>query len=228
MQRSARTGIGPNAQKQFSYTCERRRRRGELHDEIHFGSDRHSWLHAQRGGDGCGRQQRFQHGALTVRGECRVCAQAKAHVTIHSLGPVRSCTSGNGTAARLGVRSVRDSTPQLTVRPVWYQGDMESGRMVRPSAICRALQSRDVHRGAWHWPALSCTTTPRFRTPALAAAAPIHTFHLGLWFGSPAIAVKAGCPSTVTPFNGDHAAGIQVLSTRNFSNANGPLRRLAP
>jgi hypothetical protein len=54
-----------------------------------------------------------------------------------------------------------------------------------------------------------------------------HTFHLGLWFGTPAAAVAAGCPNTVTPFNGDHTAGIQVLSTRNFGDATGPLRRLA-
>jgi len=58
------------------------------------------------------------------------------------------------------------------------------------------------------------------------ATAPVHTLHLGLWFGSAAAAVAAGCPSTVTPFNGDHTAGIQALSTRNFANNNGPLRRL--
>jgi len=57
--------------------------------------------------------------------------------------------------------------------------------------------------------------------------APIHTFHVGLWFGSPEAAVAAGCPNTTTPFNGDHTAGIQVLSTRNFTGS-GPLRNLAP
>ena len=28
-------------------------------------------------------------------------------------------------------------------------------------------------------------------------------------------AKKAGCADTVTPFNGDHDAGVQVMSTRN-------------
>ncbi len=60
------------------------------------------------------------------------------------------------------------------------------------------------------------------------ATAPIHTYHLGLWFGSAEAAAEAGCPATVTPFNGDHTAGIQVLSTRNFPNDQGPLRQLAP
>lgn len=55
---------------------------------------------------------------------------------------------------------------------------------------------------------------------------PVHTFHLGVWFNSPADAVRAGCPNVVTPFNGEHNAGIQVLSTRNFGNLVGPLRQI--
>jgi len=30
----------------------------------------------------------------------------------------------------------------------------------------------------------------------------------------------------VTPFDGDHEAGIQVLNTSNFADDNGPLRRI--
>jgi hypothetical protein len=57
--------------------------------------------------------------------------------------------------------------------------------------------------------------------------APIHTFHIGFWFNSPADAVNAGCPGAVTPFNGDHTAGVQAMSTRNFPDLEGPLRQLA-
>jgi hypothetical protein len=57
---------------------------------------------------------------------------------------------------------------------------------------------------------------------------PVHTFHLGIWFDSPADAVKAGCPGDVTPFNGEHNAGIQALSSRNFVDAQGPLRDVRP
>jgi len=46
--------------------------------------------------------------------------------------------------------------------------------------------------------------------------APVHTFHLGVWFADPKQAAKAGCSGTVTPFDGDHVASIQALSTRNF------------
>jgi hypothetical protein len=56
--------------------------------------------------------------------------------------------------------------------------------------------------------------------------APVHTFHLGLWFNSPVDAAAAGCPGGTTPFNGDHTAGVQALSTRNFANDQGPLRML--
>jgi hypothetical protein len=32
----------------------------------------------------------------------------------------------------------------------------------------------------------------------------------------------------VTPFNGDHTAGVQVLNTSNFPDLAGPLRQLTP
>jgi hypothetical protein len=57
-------------------------------------------------------------------------------------------------------------------------------------------------------------------------AVPTELDHLGLWFADPADAVNAGCPDTVTPFDGDHEAGIQVLNTSNFADDNGPLRRI--
>ena len=53
--------------------------------------------------------------------------------------------------------------------------------------------------------------------------APVHTFHVGVWFASSKEAAKAGCTNTVTPFDGDHEAGIQALSTRTFPDLEGPL-----
>jgi len=52
---------------------------------------------------------------------------------------------------------------------------------------------------------------------------PIHTYHLGLFFDSPEAAERGGCPDTVTPFNGEHRAGIKALSTREFPDDQGPL-----
>jgi len=60
------------------------------------------------------------------------------------------------------------------------------------------------------------------------ATAPVHTFHIGIWFNSPEDARYAGCPDFTTPFNGDHTAGTQVLNTASFPDAAGPLSKLAP
>lgn len=57
------------------------------------------------------------------------------------------------------------------------------------------------------------------------ATNPVHTFHVGVWFNSPADAANAGCPNTQTPFNGDHTAGIQILHTVDV-NGRGPLAQV--
>ena len=58
------------------------------------------------------------------------------------------------------------------------------------------------------------------------ATPPVQIYHLGMWFADSADAVKAGCPGGVTPFDGDHQAGIQVLNTSNFPDGHGPLLNL--
>ncbi len=55
------------------------------------------------------------------------------------------------------------------------------------------------------------------------ATAPIHTYHIGVWFNSPQDAVKSGCAGATTPFNGEHNAGVQVLNTGQFPAEAGPL-----
>jgi hypothetical protein len=57
---------------------------------------------------------------------------------------------------------------------------------------------------------------------------PIQMYHLGVWFDSPVDAENAGCSDAVTPFNGTHDAGIQVLNTSNFADDNGPLNQITP
>ena len=58
------------------------------------------------------------------------------------------------------------------------------------------------------------------------ATNPVQIYHLGLWFNNPQDVVKAGGPGTVTPFNGEHDAGIQVLNTGEFGDTEGPLKRV--
>jgi hypothetical protein len=110
----------------------------------------------------------------------------------------------------------------------WYQGDIETnahgrghgrfiGRFNEETFIVApgAVPAPSVHNNAFP----DATLNP--------ATGPIHTYHLGLWFNSPQDAVKAGCPGGVTPFNGEHNAGIQVLNTSNFPNP-GPLPKVKP
>jgi hypothetical protein len=111
----------------------------------------------------------------------------------------------------------------------WYQGDLDSngkgradgtfiGRFsIETFAVAPGVaQAPQVHQS----PIPDATANPAF--------GPVHTYHLGLWFNSPADAVAAGCPGAITPFNGDHTAGVQALSTRNFPDQFGPLRHVQP
>jgi hypothetical protein len=111
----------------------------------------------------------------------------------------------------------------------WYQGDIETnahgighgkflGRFNEETFIVApgSVAAPSVHNNAFPDANLNPKTGP------------IHTFHLGLWFNSPQDAVKAGCPGNVTPFNGEHNAGVQVLNTSGFPDLSGPLLKVKP
>jgi hypothetical protein len=60
-------------------------------------------------------------------------------------------------------------------------------------------------------------------TTGAVTTGPVQIYHLGIWFNSPADALKAGCPGAATTFTSNHDAGIQVLNTATFLDAQGPL-----
>jgi len=108
----------------------------------------------------------------------------------------------------------------------WYQGDIETdaegsghGRFIGVFSIETFMVSPGTAPApvVFGGPFPSASSNPPF--------APIQMYHLGLWFNSPVDAQAAGCPGTVTPFNGEHNAGIQVLNTSNFADDQGPLRK---
>jgi hypothetical protein len=111
----------------------------------------------------------------------------------------------------------------------WYQGDIQTDKNGRghQQFIGRfSIETFAVAPGSapataiFNGPFPDATLNPSFN--------PIQMYHLGLWFDSPETAHAAGCPSTVTPFNGTHNAGIQVLNTSNFPDDHGPLRDVHP
>jgi hypothetical protein len=116
--------------------------------------------------------------------------------------------------------------PKTPFGVAWYQGDIMTDRngrghqefvgrfSVETFAVATGPAAAPVVFPGGPFP--DANTNPVFN--------PIQMYHLGLWFGSSADAGKAGCPATVTPFNGEHNAGIQVLNTSNFPDDHGPLR----
>ncbi len=119
--------------------------------------------------------------------------------------------------------------PKAPFGVAWYQGDIQTdknGRGVGHFVGRFNIETFAVAPGSAPAPAVfngpfpDATLNPAFN--------PIQMYHLGLWFNSPNDAQAAGCPATVTPFNGEHNAGIQVLNTSNFPDDFGPLRHLNP
>src|SRR5215207_8915576 len=107
----------------------------------------------------------------------------------------------------------------------WYQSDFETNNHGHGEVRARGIFSEElfaVAPGSVAAPqvdAKDAATNPAFD--------PVHTYHLGLWFSTPEDAQAAGCPGTVTPFDGGgHNAGVQAFSTRNFGALHGPLRSI--
>lgn len=107
----------------------------------------------------------------------------------------------------------------------WYQGDLETDKNGNGHGRYRGRFSVETFAIAPNTaPAPSVHSSPTPDATSNPAFGPIHTYHLGLWFNSPVDAGKAGCPTGVTPFNGEHNAGIQAMSTRQAPDDHGPLR----
>jgi len=155
---------------------------------------------------------------------------AEADVTIKSQGPEEVMTVK---AERLPRNTDFDlfviQVPNAPFGMSWYQGDLQTDGHGRAEGrfIGRfSIETFSVAPGTAPAPVVHHSPIPD--ASANPATAPVHQYHLGLWFNSPADAVAAGCPGTVTPFNGDHSAGVQALSTRQFRDDHGPLHRIRP
>jgi hypothetical protein len=108
----------------------------------------------------------------------------------------------------------------------WYQGDIETGsRGTAAGDFVGRFSNETFIVAPGVAPAPVIFNGPFPDASSNPQTAPVHQYHLGLWFNSPNDAKKAGCAATVTPFNGEHDAGIQVLNTSNFPALAGPLLR---
>jgi hypothetical protein len=163
---------------------------------------------------------------MTVAAAAQACLpNAQAHVTVRdaSGGNQRMDVSVDGLPSNTEFAFFVLQVPTGPFGMSWYQGDIVTDKKGRGSEEFRGIFSRELFVFA---PASRVAPqTDTFDAATNPATAPVHTYHLGLWFGDPADAAAAGCPGTVTPFEGNHQAGIQVFNTSNFGTeaATGPL-----
>jgi hypothetical protein len=160
-----------------------------------------------------------------------VAPKAHGRVKIESVGPVE--------IMKLTVWGLPPNTDfdffviQVPNKPfglAWYQGDIETnkdgvgyGEFVGRFNIETFIVA----------PGVAATPSDPFHDPKRIpdppqnpTTNPVQIYHLGLWFNNPKDVVKAGGPDIVTPFNGEHDAGLQVLNSGEFADTDGPLKRV--
>jgi hypothetical protein len=157
---------------------------------------------------------------------------ARGRVKIESVGPVEIMdVKVEGLPPNTDFDFFVIQVPTAPFGLAWYQGDIETNR--------RGV-GHGTFIGRFNIETFIVATGPPapaplvFNDPPFPDADhnpmtnPVQLYHLGLWFNSPADAQKAGGPGTVTPFNGEHNAGVQILDTSNFADDQGPLRHQFP
>ena len=166
---------------------------------------------------------------LVVSGGAKTCLpSARGTVTIKPHGPVEVMeVSVQGLPPNADFDLFVIQVPKAPFGVSWYQGDIvtdKNGKGHERFIGRFSIETFAVAPGSAPAPVVSngpfpdASLNPPFN--------PIQMYHLGLWFDSPQAAQTAGCPATITPFNGEHNAGIQVLNTSNFADNQGPLREV--
>ena len=182
---------------------------------------------ASAGADAAVNQASFHmvRSAASVTAKCL--NGANANVTIQSQGPVEVMkVSADHLPRNTDFDFFVIQVPNAPFGISWYQGDLESNGAGHASGtfIGRfSIETFAVAPGAA--PAPQVFKTDAAENPPFN---PVQMYHLGLWFNSPKDAVAAHCAGATTPFNGEHNAGVQALSTRNFPDQAGPLRHIQP
>jgi hypothetical protein len=157
---------------------------------------------------------------------------ARGRVRIESVGPVEIMdVKVEGLPPNTDFDFFVIQVPKGPFGLAWYQGDIETnkygvgherfiGRFSIETFIVATPPSAPAPLVFNDQPFPDASTNPTTN--------PVQLYHLGLWFNNPQDAVNAGGPGTVTPFNGEHHAGVQILDTSNFPDDHGPLRDVNP
>jgi hypothetical protein len=170
----------------------------------------------------------FEFPMVVSAGASTCLPKAHARVTIHSQGSVETMN-----VLVTGLPPTTDfdlfviQVPKAPFGMSWYEGDIQTDQYGNGHGTFIGRFSIETFMVAVGSAPAPVVFTGPFPDASLNPSTnPIQMYHLGLWFDSPAAAQKVGCPGTITPFNGAHDAGIQVLNTSNFPDASGPLRNV--
>ena len=175
-------------------------------------------------------RQHISFDMMVSKGAKACLPDARARVNVVSTGTAEDMTiHAAGLPANTDFDFFVIQVPESQFGISWYQGDVQTdddGEAVQHFRGRFSIETFSVAVGpapapvVFSGPFPDASSNPPFN--------PIQMYHLGLWFNSPNDAKAIGCPATVTPFNGEHNAGIQVLNTANFRIDQGPLRQLKP
>jgi hypothetical protein len=117
--------------------------------------------------------------------------------------------------------------PDAPFGVAWYQSDLDTAANGKGAVAVQGRFNHETFSLSQGGPDNGSDPLQNLTGPAVKDTnvkfRPTSQFHVGLWFNSADDAAAAGCPGTVTPFNGEQHAGVQILSTRNFPADHGPL-----
>jgi hypothetical protein len=150
---------------------------------------------------------------------------AKANVDINTVGGLQNMdVTVNNAPKNTEFELFITQQPNSPFGLSWYQADFETNNQGHGEVSARGIFGEELFVFAPG--SVKAPQVDEFDAKKNPAFDPVHTLHVGLWFGDPKDAKDAGCSGKVTQFDGDHEAGIQAFSTRNFPKLEGPLGKI--
>jgi hypothetical protein len=150
---------------------------------------------------------------------------AKANVDINTVGGLQNMdVTVNNAPKNTEFELFITQQPNSPFGLSWYQADFETNNQGHGEVSARGIFGEELFVFAPG--SVKAPQVDEFDAKKNPAFDPVHTLHVGLWFGDPKDAKDAGCSGKVTQFDGDHEAGIQAFSTRNFPDLKGPLGKI--
>lgn len=171
------------------------------------------------------RPEKLKFDMVVSAGAAACLPDARGHVTVQAAGDnQRMHVEVEGLPPHTTFTLFVLQVPTAPFAMAWYQGDITTDGEGHGSKSFLGIFSSETFIFA-QATRNAPQTHPGIDALSNPVTAPVHMYHLGMWFSDPTDAGNAGCPSNPTPFDGDHEAGLQVLNTSNAGTEaqDGPL-----